>query len=90
MGWWRSSREGDSLMLEHTGLFWGDGPADILDNALDQIVAEFYEAHGRKPTCGELRAGLEFSLMKAPDEEPYPDGDPDAQDPPAWTRDARG
>ena len=62
MGWWRAGRDGSSLHLEETGLVWGDGPADILDNAIDAIVAEFQAAYGRKPSRIELEAGLQFSL----------------------------
>jgi len=41
---------------------WGDGPADIFGEAVDQAIAEFTEDVGRAPTKAELRAGLEFTL----------------------------
>jgi hypothetical protein len=62
MGWWRAGEDGSSMRAEETGLVWGDGPADILGNAIDEIAAEFREAYGRKPSRAELEAGLKFSL----------------------------
>jgi hypothetical protein len=62
MGWWRAGEDGSSLHAEETGLVWGDGPADIMDDALDKIVAEFRQDWGRKPSRIELEAGLRFSL----------------------------
>ena len=62
MGWWRAGKDGSSLHLEETGLVWGDGPADIMDDAIEAIVTQFREAYGRKPTRDELEAGLKFSL----------------------------
>lgn len=62
MGWWRTGKDGSSLHIEETGLVWGDGPADIMDNALDEIVTEFLAAYNRKPSRTELEAGLLFSL----------------------------
>jgi hypothetical protein len=41
---------------------WGDGPADIFGEAVDQAIAEFTEDVGRAPTKAELREGLEFTL----------------------------
>jgi hypothetical protein len=62
MGWWRAGKDGSSLHREETGLVWGDGPADIMDDAIDKIVAEFQRDYGRKPSRDELTAGLLFSL----------------------------
>jgi hypothetical protein len=62
MGWWRAGEDGSSLHAKETGLVWGDGPADIMDDAIDKIVAEFMESYSRKPTRTELQAGLLFSL----------------------------
>lgn len=62
MGWWNASPEGYSLQLEPTGLLWGDGPADIMDDALNRIGSQFREQFGRGPSAGELMAGLKFSL----------------------------
>lgn len=62
MGWWNAAANGESLQREPTGLVWGDGPADAMDDALARIQREFAEEWGRLPTKIELRAGLEFSL----------------------------
>jgi hypothetical protein len=62
MGWWRAGKDGSSLHAEETGLVWGDGPADIMDDAIEKIVAEFLRDYGRKPTQDELIAGLLFAL----------------------------
>lgn len=60
MGWWIQNPEGHSLQCEGD-LKWGDGPADIMGPALDQIFAEFREAYGRDPVEAELKAGIMFS-----------------------------
>lgn len=60
MGWWGANEGGDSLQ-PNGSLTWGDGPADIIDNALDEIDKEFEQAWGRKPTLAELQSGLLFS-----------------------------
>lgn len=60
MGWWSSGEDGASFA--NSELIWGDGPADIMDNALDKIVKEFQEDWQRKPTRKELIAGLLFSI----------------------------
>ena len=61
MGWWIQDEEGHSFSGD-TGMLWGDGPADILDAALDKIVKEFQEKWGRPATQKELEAGFKFSL----------------------------
>lgn len=61
MGWWNQDAEGHSLIPEETGLVWGDGPADVMGAALDEIVALFEAVVGRKPTMDELKGGLLFS-----------------------------
>lgn len=71
MGWWNTGRDGTSLHVEDTGLLWGDSPADFMDDALEKIVYDFIMEHERNPTCGELRAGLEFSLMGLKDDATY-------------------
>jgi hypothetical protein len=55
MGWW-SIVDGDNSNL------WGDGPADILDEALDSIVAQFMNAVDRKPTKREMLYGFKMAL----------------------------
>jgi hypothetical protein len=62
MGWWNSGADGSSLHEEDTGLSWGDGPADTMDEAIEQIVEEFLSTWGRKPLRAEIEAGLRFSL----------------------------
>ena len=61
MGWWSQSEEGVSF-AEGSELVWGDGPADIIDEALAEIDKEFEDAYGRKPTNVELLAGFKFSI----------------------------
>lgn len=75
MGWWNARRDGASLQLEETGLLWGDGPANVIDNAVDEIREQFRIEAGREPLVGELRAGLEFSLMGRADDAPADDLD---------------
>ncbi|SUA31614.1 Uncharacterised protein [Mycolicibacterium fortuitum] len=60
MGWWNTTAEGASFAFD-SELMWGDGPADVMDNALRKIVEEFREAWNRPPTMEELTAGLRFS-----------------------------
>lgn len=43
MGWWNSREDGTSLQCDPTGLVWGDGPADVMDAALEQDVQLPYE-----------------------------------------------
>ena len=60
MGWWDANPRG-GLAIDDTGIVWGDGPADILDNAIDAINREFKEVWGRSVTLAELKAGFAFS-----------------------------
>lgn len=62
MGYWRASATGESLQVEDTGLIWGDRPADIMDQAIRDILDVFQEDRDRDPTEAEIRAGLLFSL----------------------------
>lgn len=68
MGWWHTSRKGESFVKDEAEYEWGDTPADILDSAVDGIRTQFRGALGREPLMGELRAGLEFTLMQHPDD----------------------
>lgn len=43
-------------------MLWGDGPADIMDDALEGIERQFVRAFGRKPTMHELAAGFRIAL----------------------------
>lgn len=62
MGWWNAKANGASLQSDDTGILWGDGPADLMGDAVDRIVEEFERCVERRPTKVELRAGLEFTL----------------------------
>lgn len=70
MGFWDTTRQGHSFAYDGTGI-WGDSPADAMDDALEQINATFKREAGRSPTLGEIRAGLEFSLLKGRDDQTY-------------------
>lgn len=68
MGWWRANVNGGIDWNGDTRFedpnnhpVWGDGPADILDAALQKIVDEFNREWGRPPTLAELEAGFKFS-----------------------------
>lgn len=58
MGYWNGDAEGNSFRGDLT---WGDAPADIVDDAIIQIVDIFQRDVGRKPTKEELLAGFKFS-----------------------------
>lgn len=68
MGWWEQDDDGHSFALG-SGMYWGDGPADIMDDAIERIVDEFVGQGGRGPTVAEVKAGLLFSLSAYPDDE---------------------
>lgn len=61
MGWWSTNPAGDSLLREDTGMYWGDGPADLFDELLAAVDKQFIEAWGRPATKEEILAGLYFS-----------------------------
>ena len=58
MGWWGSDKDDDGVM----GIVWGDHPADILDEAIHDIVATFREDWNRNPTYQEMISGFDFSM----------------------------
>ena len=63
MGWWEQNEQGRSFAQAETEIMvWGDGPADIIDNAVDSIDKEFMSTYGRKATKAELLACLSFSV----------------------------
>lgn len=64
MGWWSTNKDGVSFATNDEGaeMYWGDGPADAIDTALDEIDRQFKAAWHRTPTIDELVAGLRFSL----------------------------
>jgi len=66
MGWWSTNREGISLLSESevvdgVEMVWGDGPADILADAIVAIDKEFIDEWGRPATTDELIAGMRFT-----------------------------
>lgn len=64
MGYWGQDEEGNSLIIG-SSMVWGDQPADIMGDALDEIIAVFLKDVGRKPTIEELVGGLKFSAFAA-------------------------
>lgn len=67
MGWWTQNEQGESFERVPYGeeeMWWGDGPADVIDAALAAVVVDFHRGLGRAPTVAELEAGLKFSLGK--------------------------
>lgn len=81
MGWWEQSAEGESLMNtdlpQEQKLLWGDGPADVIDNALTKVKVEFLRNVGRMPSKAEIIAGIAFStrvldeLAETPEHAPH-------------------
>ncbi len=68
MGWWTITEDSPGLNFlsgrpldEDTGLYNGDGPADIMGCAVDELVALFEESWERKPYMVEVRAAVEFA-----------------------------
>jgi hypothetical protein len=61
MGYWESN---DGL--------WGDPPADVMGDALQEVVVSFLRDVRRLPTKQEIRDGLEFTLrgMALPEDVP--------------------
>lgn len=64
MGYWRANERGESLQIGGD-MIWGDQPADIMGNALEEIIAVFRRDRERLPTEAEIKAGLLFSLRVA-------------------------
>lgn len=60
MGWWSHGKDGNSFS-EDSEMVWGDSVADIVDNAIMHVVAEFKHTWDRPPTLAELEAGFKFS-----------------------------
>jgi len=61
MGWWSQDDSGFSFTGDGETV-WGDGPADTIDLALEEIRREYETAWGRPPTKQEIISGLRFSL----------------------------
>tara|TARA_Y100000034_G_C6791253_1_gene354293 strand:+ start:84 stop:341 length:258 start_codon:yes stop_codon:yes gene_type:complete len=61
MGWWSiTDKNGGISPFGNIGLYNGDGPADIIDNAIKEVIKEYEEAWGRKPYIQELQAVWNF------------------------------
>ncbi len=60
MGYWNTSPEGESFVAE-PHLQWGDAPADVMGDAIKEIVKIFETDLGRKPCLEEFIAGALFS-----------------------------
>ena len=67
MGYWEQNEQGVSFAQakNHEKMIWGDQPADIMGNALEEIFSVFQRDKGRPPTEAEVKAGLLFSLRGA-------------------------
>jgi len=63
MGWWcisKRSKTGQIYDGEKTNSYMGDGPADVMDEAISRIVGEYKKSWNRPPTKHELRACFNF------------------------------
>jgi len=60
MGWWSISNNGGGISLQKTELYNGDGPADILGDAMDKVVKEYQNTWGRPPYKEEVVAAFNF------------------------------
>lgn len=72
MGYWSQNEQGASFADAENGedMIWGDQPADVVDDALNRIVAVFMQDVGRVPSVSEVRAGIEFSLARLDEDLP--------------------
>ena len=63
MGWWNTNPVA-AAYIEFAATtddhLWGDGPADIMDTALDEIREQFRMSMGREPLMSEILAGVKF------------------------------
>jgi hypothetical protein len=62
MGWWAITGPDGGLLTRGlpTGMYNGDGPADILEPALKKVIEEYQVEWGRKPFLEEVQAALNF------------------------------
>jgi hypothetical protein len=60
MGWWKV-RDTENLI--------GDGPLEVLEGAVAEVLAQYKEAFGRKPTTAEWESLLRAVLGSASPEE---------------------
>jgi hypothetical protein len=67
MGWWNITDDRAGLFFLHgepdedTQMYMGDGPADIMGPAIDEVAKLYQETWGRKPYLREVIAAAEFS-----------------------------
>tara|TARA_B100000700_G_C14274361_1_gene503025 strand:- start:200 stop:448 length:249 start_codon:yes stop_codon:yes gene_type:complete len=62
MGWWSIADKGGGISaLGNMGLVNGDSVADILGNAVEEVIKEYEKTWGRKPYVQELQAAWNFS-----------------------------
>jgi len=72
MGYWSTNSQGHSFVEPHIeggDMMWGDSPADVLEDALDEVIRVFRSDLGRAPSLEELQAGLLFSAQDVLDTE---------------------
>lgn len=63
MGWWMMDLDGiETSSGKKASLVMGDGPADTMGAALQEIIDEYKAAWERPPTVDELRECFEFVL----------------------------
>jgi hypothetical protein len=70
MGYWEQGEP-----VNGKTLLWGDQPADVLDDAIQEMIVNFLRDIRRLPTKEEIRRGLEFCLGGdyLPESEPGPE-----------------
>ena len=62
MGWWSiTDKSGGISTFGNMGLVNGDSVADILGNAVEEVIKEYEKTWGRKPYTQELQAAWNFS-----------------------------
>lgn len=54
---------------EDGGPIWGDQPADVMDDAIREIVDIFRSDWNRNPTTTEMLGGFMFSMLGCDDNE---------------------
>lgn len=61
-GWWSIDKNGKMVSKEDTEeqLYIGDGPADIMGNAIEKIFYEYIRAFKRPPKRKEIQAVFNF------------------------------
>jgi len=67
MGWWTISSVKGGGIGTSGKLVNGDGPADILGAAIDNVILEYEEAWGRLPCMEEIQAAFNFVFNALPE-----------------------